>query len=413
MIRRLVFIHLLCSVQSYRAVSTLNTFRVCRSSWFTPRVFGFREMSRKRSVTSIKAENSAVDDVRGTEELLKLVESTKLYPKTKGSWYIHEALTHLAAAEPRFVPLFLKYELPSIYLTPDMLSSTNGGMPTHNWEDPPFTVLAQIVVYQQLSGASAASVWRKFLTCFDLTEGKSLTPQHILSAKVEERFDEEGKKKIFINGKISGLSSSKTKYLKALSEAFLDDSALKNLDWTAATDEELYEKLIAVKGFGEWSVHMFMMFSLHRSNVLPLGDLGIRRGLCQLFHYPKGHLEKKENLKTMSALCSSWSPYASFASFYLWKHGSLEMIKQSAADAAGVNISSTSKLNLESFSLPVDAVENQGVTKKSKKGKVDSKAGKPKVEKQVLQLPTNAEVSSELSLEPMKKKKRLSVSRKG
>lgn len=63
-----------------------------------------------------------------------------------------------------------------------------------------------------------------------------------------------------------------------------------------------------------------MMFALHRPNVLPLGDLGIRRGLCSFFGYPKGHLENKQNLKKMSDVCATWSPYSSFACFYLWKY---------------------------------------------------------------------------------------------
>jgi 3-methyladenine DNA glycosylase/8-oxoguanine DNA glycosylase len=270
--------------------------------------------SKRSQKEAMKESSTAVNP-----EVVNLIQRTQTLPATRGHWRIHDAISHLARVEPRFVDLFTKHELPSVYV--DYNKAADGGMPTvDSWSDPPFAILTQTIVSQQLSGASAKSVWHKFLACFDLQEGRFLRPEMVKKCTINVVTDELGKRKILVNEKPSGLSESKAKYVQSLTDAFLDEKQLKNINWTEITDEELIAKLIAVKGLGLWSVHMFMMFALHRPNVLPLGDLGIRRGLCRFFGFPKGHLEVKQNLKSIEALCASWTPFSSFASFYLWKH---------------------------------------------------------------------------------------------
>jgi DNA-3-methyladenine glycosylase II len=308
-----IYLYLLRPAQSFsirNLAKPFSTYTFSSQDVLPERLIMSRKRSKKDASVSIEDQNTKAGPLQD------ILEKASVIPQTKGRWYVHEAITHLATVEPKFTELFLKYELPSVYLG----SGVEAAMASHNWEDPPFTVLAQIIVYQQLSGASAGSVWKKFLSCFDVTEGKDLTPNIVQKAIVRESIDSDGKKKILINDKPSGLSASKAKYVKALTDAFLDESMLKNVNWDTISDEELYEKLIAVKGLGMWSVHMFMMFALHRPNVLPLGDLGIRRGLCNFFGYPKGHLEIKQNVKKMDEICAAWAPYSSFASFYLWRH---------------------------------------------------------------------------------------------
>lgn len=272
---------------------------------------------------------------RNAEEFKALINRVKDFPPTRSNWHLHQGFHHLSSVEPKLIELFLKYDLPSIYLpssSPTSSSSTSSVMmPVDSWNDPPFSLLCQIIVYQQLSGASAKSVWNRFLSCFE-SEGKStikiITPELLQQAKFSETIDSEGKKKILINQKISGLSSSKAKYLQSLTQAFLDENQLKSIDWMTINDEDLYNRLIAVKGLGMWSVHMFMMFGLHRSNVLPLGDLGIRRGLCRFYNLPKGHLEKKQNLQVIETSVSTWAPYSSLAAFYLWKYSEKEEVEE-------------------------------------------------------------------------------------
>jgi 3-methyladenine DNA glycosylase/8-oxoguanine DNA glycosylase len=280
-----------------------------------------------RARKSKRAEISETkEEFQNREEIEILLEKASSIGRTRGNWYVHEGIKHLMGTEPRFLDLFLKYELPTVY-TSEMEGSTSGGMPTvDSWSDPPFVILTQIIVHQQLSGASAKSVWNKFLSCFDLTESRLLTPEMIKKSSFNLITDEDGKRKMFLNNKPSGLSASKANYIQSLADAFLDDSHLKSINWVNISDEDLTAKLIAVKGLGIWSVHMFMMFALHRPNILPLGDLGIRRGLCNFLGHPKGYLEDKKNLKSIESLSISWAPYCSLASFYLWRHSEVKLL---------------------------------------------------------------------------------------
>lgn len=79
-------------------------------------------------------------------------------------------------------------------------------------------------------------------------------------------------------------------------------------------DEALLAKLTVVKGIGVWSVHMFMIFSLRRPDVLPIGDLGVRKGVQRLY----GLKELPRPLE-MERLCEKWKPYSSFGSWYMWR----------------------------------------------------------------------------------------------
>jgi DNA-3-methyladenine glycosylase II len=81
-------------------------------------------------------------------------------------------------------------------------------------------------------------------------------------------------------------------------------------------DDEIIEMLTQVKGIGVWTVHMFLIFSLGRLNVLPVGDLGIRKGVQHLYGFD--HLPDAAEIKAI-AEANQWSPYCSVASWYLWR----------------------------------------------------------------------------------------------
>jgi 3-methyladenine DNA glycosylase/8-oxoguanine DNA glycosylase len=87
----------------------------------------------------------------------------------------------------------------------------------------------------------------------------------------------DGKKKISINGIICGLSESKLKYIQDLTDHFLDSTKLLHVNLHELNDIDLRNKLLNVKGLGLWSVDMFMLFDLHRSNILPIGDIAVGR----------------------------------------------------------------------------------------------------------------------------------------
>jgi DNA-3-methyladenine glycosylase II len=111
----------------------------------------------------------------------------------------------------------------------------------------------------------------------------------------------------------AGLSGQKTKYLYALAEAFLSEpEAYENLH--KLEDDEVIKRLTDIKGIGVWTAQMFLMFTLLREDVFPIGDLGIRRGM-EIFLFDG---EKQEH-STLVKRAEIWKPYRSVASLALWK----------------------------------------------------------------------------------------------
>jgi DNA-3-methyladenine glycosylase II len=111
----------------------------------------------------------------------------------------------------------------------------------------------------------------------------------------------------------AGVSRQKAGYLRDLAQHVVDGS----LDFEGigdAADEEVAERLTAVKGIGEWSAHMFLMFQLGRPDVLPVGDLGVRTGMRIAYG-----LEETPGPKEALTIGEPWAPYRSVASWYMWR----------------------------------------------------------------------------------------------
>lgn len=159
-----------------------------------------------------------------------------------------------------------------------------------------FSSLAEAIVYQQLSGKAALTIFNRFA---DLA-GRPLTPEGILKLSEEQL-------------RSVGLSKQKSTYLKDLAaktaSGQLDFSQLHELP-----DEEVIMHLTHVKGIGVWTAHMFLMFSLRRPNVLPTGDYGVQMALKK--HYRKRKLPKP---KDMEKIARAWEPYRSVACWYMWR----------------------------------------------------------------------------------------------
>jgi DNA-3-methyladenine glycosylase II len=161
---------------------------------------------------------------------------------------------------------------------------------------PEFHSLAEAIVYQQLNGKAAATIFKRFAA---LT-GEPLTPQGILKLSEEQM-------------RAVGLSKQKSSYLKDMSER----AARGDLDFSrlpTMTDDEVIKHLTQVKGVGVWTAHMFLMFTLSRPNVLPIGDYGIQMAIKM--HYKKRKLPKPEH---MEKIAKPWEPYRSVACWYLWR----------------------------------------------------------------------------------------------
>jgi DNA-3-methyladenine glycosylase II len=161
---------------------------------------------------------------------------------------------------------------------------------------PEFCSLAEAIVYQQLNGKAAVTIFNRFAAL----AGAPLTPEGILKLSDEQL-------------RSVGLSKQKSAYLKDLAAktaaGLLDFSRLHEL-----TDEDVIQHLTQVKGVGVWTAHMFLMFSLRRPNVLPTGDYGVQVAIRK--HYKKRKLPKP---KDMEKIAKAWAPYRSVACWYLWR----------------------------------------------------------------------------------------------
>jgi DNA-3-methyladenine glycosylase II len=161
---------------------------------------------------------------------------------------------------------------------------------------PEFHSLAEAIIYQQLNGKAAVTIFKRFAAL----AGEPLTPQGILKLSGSQM-------------RSVGLSQQKSSYLKDMAERAvrgeLDFSRLPEM-----ADDEVIKHLTQVKGVGVWTAHMFLMFTLRRPNVLPTGDYGIQMAIKK--HYKKRKLPKPEQ---MERIAKSWEPYRSVACWYLWK----------------------------------------------------------------------------------------------
>ncbi|TSA18462.1 MAG: DNA-3-methyladenine glycosylase 2 family protein [Nitrosopumilales archaeon] len=111
----------------------------------------------------------------------------------------------------------------------------------------------------------------------------------------------------------AGLSSMKVEYLKDLAQK-IEDGKLKMRKLSKMSDDEIIEHLTQVKGIGRWTAEMFLIFSLGRLDVLPTGDLGLRKGVQMAFSLPE--LPKPKEVEKIGM---RWKPYRSVATWYLWK----------------------------------------------------------------------------------------------
>ncbi|KAK9867226.1 hypothetical protein WJX84_002222 [Apatococcus fuscideae] len=172
-----------------------------------------------------------------------------------------------------------------------------------------FGSLARSIVYQQLATSAADKIFQRVLhACkcafaqegWDKVELEDLTPASVLAVPATEL-------------RTAGLSTRKAEYIHGIAEAFssgqLSDEGLIGMD-----EGTLSAELIKLRGVGQWSIDMFAMFRLGRPNILPVGDLGVRRGMENLYKL-KGLPEAKE----MQEIAAAWEPYRSLGSYYMWR----------------------------------------------------------------------------------------------
>jgi len=163
--------------------------------------------------------------------------------------------------------------------------------------EPVFQTLVRSIVYQQLSGKAASTIFNRLVAG---AKAAPLTPEAILKMRPQKL-------------RTLGLSKQKTIYIRELAKLTRDgDIQFERLP--DMEDAAIIETLTRVKGVGVWTVQMFLMFALQRPNVLPVGDLGVRAAMKKA--YGLAELPKPQEMESIAA---AWHPYRSIASWYMWR----------------------------------------------------------------------------------------------
>lgn len=169
--------------------------------------------------------------------------------------------------------------------------------PAHR--DDPYAALLRAILFQQLAGAAAMAIQRR-LFALHPPEDQPPTAQQILET-TDEMF------------RSAGISRQKMGYIRDLAlhvaEGRLDFAGLPDM-----SDDDVVAHVTAVKGLGEWSAHMFLMFHLGRPDVLPIGDLGVRNGMRAVYG-----LEATPTPKEALTIGAPWAPFRSVGSWYMWR----------------------------------------------------------------------------------------------
>ncbi len=170
------------------------------------------------------------------------------------------------------------------------------GKITREVEQDPFVALVTSIIGQQVSNKAALTIFTKLKgIMFD----QQVRPEYIILLSLEEI-------------KACGMSMKKAENIFLLAKAFIEKKLIPE-KWHIMQDKEIIQELIQLKGIGQWSAEMFLIFCLQRKNILSYGDFGIKKGLCLL--YGLENISKKDFLYYQE----KFSPFGSLASFYLWE----------------------------------------------------------------------------------------------
>jgi DNA-3-methyladenine glycosylase II len=158
-----------------------------------------------------------------------------------------------------------------------------------------FQLMLGTVISQQLSTKAARSIYYRLV---EMLGGKP-RPRHVLAASDAALLG-------------VGLSRSKVKYVRNVAEAFAS-RRMGPASFARLSDDEVIGRLTAIKGIGEWSAHMFLMFGLNRLDVFPIGDLGLRNAMVRQYR-----LRRPPSPRRLHRIGEAWRPYRTIGSLYLW-----------------------------------------------------------------------------------------------
>ncbi len=205
---------------------------------------------------------------------------------TEDAQYVAQAAAALRAADPVIGKLIDTYGI-------DGLGDRRRGRPRDH-----YGVLVRAIIGQQLSTKAADAIYGRLTERFG---GRPPTPEEVLADDPDELRTS------------AGLSHAKVAYLRSLAEHVLDGSLELN-KLGRMSDDEVIAELVAVKGIGEWSAHIFLMFHLQRPDVVAVGDLGIRRAVMLAYA-----LDAMPTPADVMELAERWRPHRTLACLYLWR----------------------------------------------------------------------------------------------
>lgn len=195
---------------------------------------------------------------------------------------LKKALKHFKK-DTHLAPLVTKYGAPDLHWGQKRRSA--------------FHALIKAIIFQQLSGKAATTILERFLGLYN---GRFPSPERLSETSIERL-------------RSVGLSGQKASYLHDLAAKFMDGT-VNPRKFRFMSDEEVFEHVVTVKGVGPWTTDMFLMFTLGRPDILPIGDLGIQNGFKKLFK-----LKERPTPEKMQQLAENWRPYRTIACWYLWR----------------------------------------------------------------------------------------------
>ena len=193
---------------------------------------------------------------------------------------IVDSINQLSSIDPILKHLFSRFDIPKLKI-----------------EKNYFWSLCRSIIYQQISGKAAKTISDRFLALF--RSGINIQPREVLDIDINSLYR-------------VGLSRQKASYMKNIAEAF-ESKLINDENFLMMNDEDILKKLTMIKGVGEWTAEMFLIFTLRRSDVFPVTDLGVQKGFQIVYD-----LDELSTIEQMNEKAEKWKPYRTIVTLYLW-----------------------------------------------------------------------------------------------
>ena len=193
---------------------------------------------------------------------------------------IVDGINQLSSIDPILKHLFSRFDIPKLKI-----------------ENNYFWSLCRSIIYQQISGKAAKTISDRFLALF--RSGINIQPREVLDIDINSLYS-------------VGLSRQKASYMKNIAEAF-GNKLINDENFLMMNDEEILKHLTTIKGVGKWTAEMFLIFTLRRSNVFPVTDLGVQKGFQIVYD-----LDELSTIEQMNEKAEKWKPYRTIVTLYLW-----------------------------------------------------------------------------------------------